>query len=147
MLAGLRRKEIDLLEWDSFLWESGVIRVQATRYFDAKTEDSLGDVAVDTELLELFRGYRARATGSFVIDGQPRSGVNYYYYRCQEVFERLSAWLRQNGVNTIDPCTLFAKNSGASCAQPMVSMRPAVSYATPISPSPICSTPTPANAP
>jgi integrase len=117
VLAGLRRKEIDLLEWDSFLWESGVIRVPATRYFDAKTEDSLGDVAVDTELLELFRGYRARATGSFVIDGQPRSGVNYYYYRCQEVFERLSAWLRQNGVNTNRPLHTLRKEFGSQvCA-------------------------------
>jgi len=119
VLAGLRRKEIDLLEWDSFLWESGVIRVQATRYFNAKTEDSLGDVAVDTQLLERFRGYRARATGSFVIesDGQPRSGTNYHYYRCQEVFERLSAWLRQNGVNTNRPLHTLRKEFGSQvCA-------------------------------
>ena len=58
---GLRRKEIDLLEWDSFLWDAGVVRVQLAQHFDPKTEDSLGDVAVDSELLELFRGYRARA--------------------------------------------------------------------------------------
>ena len=30
VMVGLRRKEIDLLEWDSFLWDRGVIRVQAT---------------------------------------------------------------------------------------------------------------------
>jgi hypothetical protein len=78
VMVGLRRKEIDLLEWDSFLWDAGVVRVQVTQHFDAKTEDSLGDVAVDGELLELFRGYRARATSPFVIesDSQPEA-------RCQ----------------------------------------------------------------
>jgi hypothetical protein len=28
--AGLRRKEIDLLEWSSFRWEENVIRIQPT---------------------------------------------------------------------------------------------------------------------
>jgi hypothetical protein len=90
VMVGLRRKEIDLLEWDSFLWDRGVIRVQATQHFDAKTEDSLGDVAVDGELLELFRGYRARATSAFVLESfaQPKSSVSYSHYRCQDVFGR-----------------------------------------------------------
>jgi hypothetical protein len=90
-MVGLRRKEIDLLEWDSFRWDAGVVRVQFTQHFDAKTEDSLGDVAVDSEPLELFRVYRARARGAFVIesDGRPKSGVSYWHYRCQDVFDRL----------------------------------------------------------
>ena len=94
VMVGLRRKEIDLLEWSSFLWNDGLVRIQATEHFDAKTEDSLGDVVVDSELLELFLGYRARATGAFVIesDGQPKSGVGYWHYRCQEVFDRLITW-------------------------------------------------------
>jgi hypothetical protein len=43
-------------------------------------------VAVEDELLELFRGYRARATSPFVIesDDQPRAGVDYWHYRCQD---------------------------------------------------------------
>ena len=56
-------------------------------HFDAKTEDSLGDVAVEDEVLELFRGYRARATSAFVIesDGQPQAGADYGYHRCQKI--------------------------------------------------------------
>jgi len=38
--AGLRKKEIDLLEWSSFRWEENVIRIEATRYFHPKSEDS-----------------------------------------------------------------------------------------------------------
>ena len=48
-MAGLRRNEIDKLEWRAFLWKERRIRVEATRYFDTKSEDSLGDVEVDTE--------------------------------------------------------------------------------------------------
>jgi integrase len=117
-LTGLRRKEIDLLEWDSFLWEIGVVRVQATQHFDAKTEDSLGDVAVDEELLEVFRGYRARATGSFVIEsaGQPKF-ASYSHYRCQDVFDDLITWLRQNGVGGNKPLHTLRKEFGSQiCA-------------------------------
>jgi integrase len=119
IMVGLRRKEIDLLEWDSFLWDSGVVRVQATQHFDAKTEDSLGEVAVDGELLEVFRGYRARASSSFVIEsaGQPKSGVNYWHYRCQDVFDRLISWLRQNGVKANKPLHTLRKEFGSQiCA-------------------------------
>jgi len=119
VMVGLRRKEIDLLEWDSFLWDAGVVRVQATQHFDAKTEDSLGDVAVDVELLEVFRGYRARATSPFVIEsmGQPKPGISYWHYRCQEVFERLIHWMRQNGVKGNKPLHTLRKEFGSQvCA-------------------------------
>ena len=119
VMVGLRRKEIDLLEWDSFLWDAGVVRVQATQHFDAKTEESLGDVAVDSELLEVFRGYRARTTSPFVIesDEQPRSGVDYWHYRCQDVFDRLITWLRKNGVKANKPLHTLRKEFGSQvCA-------------------------------
>jgi len=119
VMVGLRRKEIDLLEWESFLWDSGVVRVQATEHFDAKTEDSLGEVAVDSELLEVFRGYRARATSSFVIEsvGQPKPAVSYWHYRCQEVFDRLISWLRKSGVKATKPLHTLRKEFGSQvCA-------------------------------
>ena len=119
VMVGLRRKEIDLLEWDSFLWNAGVVRVQATQHFDAKTEDSLGDVAVDIELLEVFRGYRARATSAFVIESrdEPKPGASYSHYRCQEVFDRLINWLRQNDVKGNKPLHTLRKEFGSQvCA-------------------------------
>ena len=42
--AGLRKKEIDLLEWSSFRWEENLIRIEATRYFHPKSEDSIADL-------------------------------------------------------------------------------------------------------
>ena len=76
-------------------------------------------MAVDSELLEIFRGYCARAKGTFVIesDGQPESGVSYWHYRCQDVFDRLVGWLRQNGVNGNKPLHTLRKEFGSQiCA-------------------------------
>jgi hypothetical protein len=67
-MADLRRNEIDKLPWTAFRWNEGVIRIEATRFFRPKSEDSEGDVLADPELLEIFRGYRAGATGEFVIE-------------------------------------------------------------------------------
>ena len=72
VMVGLRRKEIDLLEWESFLWDADVIRIEETKYFHPKSQDSVGDVPVDAEVMEIFRGYRARSKGPFVI--LPRLG-------------------------------------------------------------------------
>jgi integrase len=53
--AGLRKKEIDLLEWSSFRWEENAIRIEATRYFHPKSEDSIADLPVDREIMALFQ--------------------------------------------------------------------------------------------
>ena len=91
-MAGLRRNEIDKLEWSAFLWEEGLIRIEATRWFHPKSEESVCDVEVDSELMELFRGYRAKTSGSFVIESrnEPRPDATFEHYRCQSHFEKLS---------------------------------------------------------
>ena len=63
-LAGLRRNEIDVLPWTAFRWNEGVIRIETTEFYRPKSHNSEGDVRVDPELLEVFRGYTpgARAT-------------------------------------------------------------------------------------
>jgi integrase len=119
VMVGLRRKEIDLLEWSSFRWAHGVIRIEPTQHFQPKSEDSIGDVQVDGEVMELFRGYRARATGSFVIESAiaPRPGVTYEHYRCQDNFEKLNLWLREQGVKATKPLHALRKEYGSQiCA-------------------------------
>jgi integrase len=67
-MAGLRRREIDLLEWSSFRWNDNAIEIKPTNYFSAKSEDSYGVIEVDTELMAAFRGFRANAKAAdFVI--------------------------------------------------------------------------------
>jgi integrase len=115
VMVGLRRREIDLLEWSAFRWEQKVIRIEPTSYFEAKREYSYGDVEVDLELLELFRGYRARATRNFVIEStvNPRPGATFEHYRCTRVFEKLIAWLRQKGVTGSKPLHTLRKEFGS----------------------------------
>jgi integrase len=115
VMVGLRRREIDLLEWTAFRWEQNTIRIEPTRYFQAKREYSYADVEVDPELMELFRGYRARATGDFVIesDVKPRPGATFEHYRCTSVFERLIAWLREKGVSGANPLHSLRKEFGS----------------------------------
>ncbi len=119
-MAGLRRNEIDKLPWNAFRWDTGLIRIEATAHFHPKSEDSIGDVEVDAELLEVFRGYRARATSEFVIESSvaPRAGIGYSHYRCQELFDKLVQWLRAHGVDTTTPLHTLRKEFGSQiCAR------------------------------
>jgi integrase len=119
-MAGLRRDEIDKLEWEAFRWDQGIIRIEATRYFHPKSEDAVGDVEIDPELLEIFRGFRARATANFVIESEiaPRPGATYSHYRCQRLFEALSRWLRDHGVTGNKPLHTLRKEFGSQvCAK------------------------------
>jgi hypothetical protein len=58
--AGLRKKEIDLLEWSSFRWDENVIRIEPTRYFHPKSEDSIADLPIDREVMDVSRRYYER---------------------------------------------------------------------------------------
>jgi integrase len=119
-MAGLRRREIDLLPWSAFRWDDNVIRVQHTKHFTPKTSDSVGDVTVDSELMTIFRGYRARAPkAEFVIASEdaPRLDVLYSFYRCDDVFERLTSWLRDHGIKSVRPIHELRKAFGSVICQ------------------------------
>jgi integrase len=114
-MAGLRRNEIDKLEWRAFHWDRRFIRIEATPYFQPKSEDSVGDVEVDPELLRVFRGFKARASGEFVIesDVDARVGTTYSHYRCQKHFEALTEWLRAKRVPGNKPLHTLRKEFGS----------------------------------
>jgi integrase len=119
-MAGLRRNEIDKLQWQAFRWTAGVIRIEPTEHFTPKTADSGGDVPIDKELAALFRGWHAKATDSFVIeaDGEPRTGTTYTAYRAQRHFDLLTTWLRAKGVTAIKPLHELRKEFGSQlCAK------------------------------
>lgn len=113
--AGLRRIEIDRLEWAAFRFSENVIRIEPTIHFEVKTEHSIGDVKVDAELMALFRGYAARALSNFVIEtpNLPRTRATFENYRAQAVFERLAAWLRTKGVSSRKPIHELRKEFGS----------------------------------
>jgi integrase len=120
VMAGLRRNEIDKLEWSAFRWKEAAIRIEVTRYFHPKTQNSEGDVSVDSEFLKVFRKFRNRSKGSFVISSslQPRMDATYSHYRCQRDFEALAIWLRNHNVNGSRPLHTLRKEYGSQiCAK------------------------------
>jgi hypothetical protein len=119
-MAGLRRNEIDKLQWLAFRWNHGVIRIQATEFFAPKTADGEGDVSVDKELLALFRGWHARATSAFVVesDSEPQANSRYTHYRAQRHFDALTEWLRAKGIGVAKPLHELRKEFGSQiCAK------------------------------
>lgn len=113
--VGLRRKEIDLLEWSSFRWNENRVRIEPTRYFHPKSEDSIADLAVDPELMDVFRKYYTEAKGPFVIRSPrpPLPQRPHQYFRCDPIFDRLVAWLRKYGVNGNKPLHTLRKEYGS----------------------------------
>jgi integrase len=113
--AGLRRKEIDLLEWSAFRWDENAISIQPTRYFHPKSEDSIADIPVDAEVTTLFREYHEAAKGTFVIRSKrsPLPAKPQQYYRCEPVFGRVTEWLRAHGVNGSKPLHTLRKEYGS----------------------------------
>jgi integrase len=114
-MCGLRRREIDLLPWSAFRWDEGILRIEATEFFRPKTEDSSSDIRLEPEVLQLFRGYHARAKTQFVIESgyDPNPGAAYSHYRCVQLFRELCTWLRVHGVKTIRPLHTLRKEFGS----------------------------------
>jgi integrase len=113
--AGLRRKEIDLLEWSAFRFKENAIRVEPTQFFHPKSQDSIAEIQVDTEVMSIFREYHNKAKGTFVIpsDRIPKTVTRGDYYRCESHFDSLNAWLRSKGVNTQKPLHTLRKEYGS----------------------------------
>ena len=73
---------------------------------------------VDAELIESFRGFRARRKGDFVIESDcaapARSAAAAYdHYRCQRQIRALLAWLRSHGVVSRTPLHTLRKEYGS----------------------------------
>jgi integrase len=117
LTLGLRRREIDLLEWSSFDFIAGTLRVQPTKWYQLKTNESAAKLPVEPEILELFRGWRARATSEFVLESdRPPRSLDYEYYRCGPIFEALVDWLRAKGVTGTKPFHALRKMYGSALA-------------------------------
>jgi hypothetical protein len=85
-----------------------------------KSEDSIGEIDLDPELVTLFQGYKAKGLkDGFVIAGDsapanastPRPG--YTRYRAESVFEGLISWLRGKGINGFKPLHTLRKEFGS----------------------------------
>lgn len=101
--AGLRRDEIDTLQWRQVQWHRNAITIETTEHGGTKSAESEADVDVDPGLLDILKSYLPKpGEGSpFLIQSAvaPRPGAtSYHHYRCQKVFKELIGWLRSKGI-------------------------------------------------
>jgi len=114
--AGLRKGEIDSLQWHQVDFTRQLIRVESTDSASLKTADSRDEVAIDENTIAILRGFHAKKEGAFVIEGEgggsgPKKwGQN---YRAGAVFDRLTAWLRAHGVTARKPLHELRKELGS----------------------------------
>lgn len=118
LFCGLRKREIDLLEWSQIDFGKGVIRIERTEHFSPKSEDSAGEVDLDAETMGLLRGWHASKTGPFVIESDrvPRHSTSRTNYRCTPAFNALYTWLKSQGVAARKPLHELRKELGAILA-------------------------------
>jgi integrase len=128
--AGLRRGEIDSLCWHQIDTRRGLIRVEVTESASLKTQDSRGEVEIDDRLATVLQGFKAKAKGPFVIEVEEKevkksrkpkkpenetSGPRVWgqHYRADAVFDKLTAWLRGQGIDAKKPLHELRKELGA----------------------------------
>lgn len=111
--AGLRRAEIDALEWNAFDWEAGILKIRDTAVRKLKTEDSAGDIALDSSVLAFFR--ERRSSKGFVIPNPSEIAKNPFidHLRTDHWMREATRWLRNNGVDAHKPLHTLRKEVGA----------------------------------
>lgn len=121
LVCGLRRSEADSLLWSQIDLERGVIAIEDNEFKRLKSKDSAGDIGMDAELVAMLRGYRARATGAFVLETPMLARLTITKhksrgYRCDATHRVLLDWLRANGVTGQRPMHTLRKEIGSIIA-------------------------------
>lgn len=115
--GGLRRREADLLTWAQLDFENGQIHIRRTIYFEPKTEESQRDIDLPIEAVSILREFREGSVSEFVLEGsEPRLNATYDYYRADNTWRALNAWLRNKGVTQYKAIHMLRKESGSIMA-------------------------------
>jgi integrase len=131
LFGGMRRGEIDLLEWGMIDWENSAIRLEETEFLHLKTSDSAGEITIDPEVTAELREFMPTGNSRFVLSSEvtrktkkttrtwtrpPRNDSARPYYRCAPVFKRLTKWLRSKDIKANKPLHEMRKEIGALIA-------------------------------
>ena len=119
LFCGLRRSEIDNLLWRSFDFTNSKLVIESTEYHRLKSEDSTGEVDLDSDLNSMFQAWRkAKPSSLFVIESKnkPKPKASSRYYRCNTEFKFLLNWLRGQGIESLKPLHTLRKEIGSIIA-------------------------------
>ena len=97
-MSGLRKAEIDGLEWDAFNFESGILRFENTEHLELKSEESAAEIDLDPERITRFMAWTEECRSRFVIES-PTTKRTPRSYRAAGHFNRLNRWLHSRGID------------------------------------------------
>lgn len=120
LFAGLRRDEIDTLTWRQIDWAGSRLVIETNEHTAAKSANSEAAVSLPADVLATLKTRHKAAKSEFVIasDIEPRPGAyRYHHYRCNRLFDVLTAWLRANGVKERTPLHTLRKEFGSFMAR------------------------------
>lgn len=101
-LTGLRRSELDRLQWSHVNFAGQSLTVQSTADGAVKAEGSTRDVDLAPDLIALLKEWKASARSLYVIEcermatSKPAKDATYRTYRCARIFDKVNDWLRDN---------------------------------------------------
>lgn len=119
---GLRRSEADTLTWQQFDFNRRILVIEDTEHKRLKSKDSAGEIDLEPEFCNLFRGFKEKTQGLFVLESPQRirkdtiSERKSRGYRCEATHVRLLVWLRAQGVGGLRPIHTLRKEIGAVIA-------------------------------
>ncbi len=118
LCAGLRRSEIDHLQWLNIMPEKGIIRIMTTAQKRVKTDESEGDVFCDPGLFSELARCRRSGSTLYVVepDREFTKTKAAQFYRCNDVFRTVIDWLKAHGVLTRSPLHTLRKEFGSVVA-------------------------------
>lgn len=117
LCAGLRRGEIDKLLWSQVDFTRSHIVIKATDCFAPK-DNSVGDIPIDEQIVELLKKWKKTATGRFVVEGvDPIVDGDSHHYRAGRAHAELVKWLHNKGLNARNPIHALRKEFGSIVCQ------------------------------
>ena len=92
-------------------FDRNIMRLEQTEWLHLKTDDSADEITVDPEVIAELRAMMSKPADKRVEWSQPSRLAFAHrapelprpYYRCEETFERLNAWLRSKGITANKP--------------------------------------------
>jgi len=116
--CGLRISEIDLLLWDAFDFNEKILRIENSDYHQLKSEDSAGEIDLNSAMVEYFKSCQQISDSEFVIEStrliSNKTGSR--KYRCSGHIQMLIKWLRKKGVSARKPIHELRKEIGSIIA-------------------------------
>jgi len=118
--VGLRRGEIDRLQWSSINFIEGVLSVETTKSGAPKTVYSESPLRIDSEVIAHLKTYKEKSPSrEFVLprDNEKEVSKSWTSYRANIILLSLIDWLRKVGVKANKPLHALRKLAGSEVAK------------------------------